>query len=168
MSKKAEKRAIVRLLLSAFHDDTILERWLLNVSDPYDKWIRHWLNDSGLSERIRSWFADNSIDDDNFTSEEISLMKRAAESTSALFEPMAKFLSRQWVGPEENDWAPDFCAVMLYVYSNLVGSLDDCGSVFSLISFENPNFKMSNACSEARLMDSIDLSTTVEWNKRKS
>ena len=115
---------IIHLLLSVFHDEAILERWLLNVSDPYDKWIRHWLNDKTLSERIRDWFADNSIDGDNFNSEEISQLNRLAESTSALFEPMAKFLSRQWVGPKENDWAPDFCASMLYIYSNVVSNLE--------------------------------------------
>ena len=119
-----EKQKIIRPLLTLFHDDSCLERWLLHVSNPYDKWIRHWLKDSSLTDRIREWFADDSIDENEFTKDEISQMKGAAESTSTLFKPMAKFLRHQWVGPDENDWKPEFCVWLLYVYHSLVSFLD--------------------------------------------
>ena len=129
-----------------------LERWLLHVSNPYDKWIRHWLKDSSLTDRIREWFADNSIDDNDLTKNEVSQMKGAAESTSTLFKPMAKFLRHQWVGPDENDWEPEFCVWLLYVYHSLVSYLDRTLS-FAWDSSRRPNEKRPVQISQCTSFD---------------
>ena len=124
---------VIRPLFTAFHNNTIIERWIDKTSNPYGLWIQGWLNDNKMSDCLRGWFADEGISDQGFTSEEVSRMRIAARSTAALFKPMALFCARNWIGPDVNDWNPELYVWFLHVYLGLVSKLCSCLLILSVV-----------------------------------
>lgn len=122
MLDDSDKRMIIRLLFTAFHRDTVFEKWINNASIPYGLWAQGWLADDNLSQCVRDWFANEAITDHGFTSDEISQAQAAAKSTAALFEPMALFCAREWIGPDATGYNLEVYVWFLHVFMGLVSA----------------------------------------------
>ncbi|KAL8833596.1 MAG: hypothetical protein Q9170_004179 [Blastenia crenularia] len=114
------KRKIIRPLFNAFNRDSIFEKWFTTASKPFGLWSQDWLAEDKLNGCIKRWYAEEAVSEHGFTPQEVDRMHISSKSTAALFQPMAQWCARKWLGIDAEDDDPELYIWFLHAYLGLV------------------------------------------------
>jgi len=114
-----DKRRIIPLLYSFFHDESTMKRWYSLAGQQLREFIINCFAHDRFAKTIRCWFEEKECLD-NLGPEDRVWAEKAASSTKELFKPLAIFLAGGWLKPSSMfkfDWV--ICILFLHYYLSI-------------------------------------------------